>query len=230
MTQAIGTPPWVWSEAAYTRAVSLSGCPGGALPPFRTVCPFCGLPAAQYRPAKNARSWGVHCEKCSTRAFVRYPRLAFAPSSLFNPLLARGLPALGDGVARLDRMGASMEKTIVWDEVIFGKVQRLQLRSPLGCIYCGEVGSASARKDRYGLDYLSCEACITRTFFRHDHGRRMAMAWTAWMATPGGSEAWTAAFEHGRAQWKSWLDLTRLDPSAAEPAEAEDTDAAREAQ
>jgi hypothetical protein len=229
MTATIGTPPWVWSEAAYVRALSLSGGPAGVLPPFTVLCTFCGLPSSQFRPSRNARSWGMHCERCSTRAFVRYPRLAFAPSALFDPLLSRGLPALCDGVARLDRMGAAMEATAIWDEVVFGQVRRLQLRTPVACLYCGEVGAASARKDRYGLDYLSCEACISRTFFRHEHGLRMALAWTAWMATPGGSEAWMTAFEQGRATWKGWLDLTRLDPGVAEAAGAEETDTEREA-
>ncbi|MSP55061.1 MAG: hypothetical protein EXR69_05570 [Myxococcales bacterium] len=137
--------------------------------------------------------------------------------------------SLGDGIARLDRMGAAMEATSIWDDVVFGQVRRLQLRTPVACLYCGEVGAASARRDRYGLGYLSCEACVSRTFFRHDHGIRMALGWTAFMATPGGSDAWMTAFEQGKATWKGWLDLGRLDPRAVEADDAENTDTAREA-
>ncbi|GDX83692.1 hypothetical protein LBMAG42_55030 [Deltaproteobacteria bacterium] len=226
MTSPLGTPPWVWSEAAYTRALALNVGSDGALATFAGLCFYCGLPTAQFRPSRDARSWSVTCSRCSVRAFVRNPRLLFAASAILNPLRSRGLQALGDGIQRIERMGVALEAISPWDEVLFGSTRKLQLRTPVACLFCGEVASASARRDRYGLAYVSCEACVSRSFFRTDHCLRMALGWTAFLATPGATDAWMSAYHEGKTLWRGWLDVNRLDP--AESAADTEVDAAKE--
>lgn len=214
------SPPYVWTPTRYRRVEMLHLGEEGTRRRFRTICWLCGLPSVQLKPAGKGRTWCAHCTCCGAMTFVLLPPTLYAPTQLMWGPHQRSLEDLGDFVKMLVAYGGEQMKNCSWAELTFGTKRRIELDERQACLGCGEEASVSIRRDKHGLPYTICSACRNRTFLRSEHCMFSTMGWTRWLRQ-GNEDIWIESWNAGRAQWKTWLDVHRLDDAQSSESSSE---------